>query len=428
MKTMPDSKSALLRRKAEAFLKNRMDSNAQPLSEADTLRLVHELQVHQVELEMQYEELEIAKNQLAEAASNKYAELYDFAPSAYLTLSKAGEILELNFRASQMLGKERTDLRNSSLDFFVSDDSKPVFNLFLEKVFKSYTNETCDLTLSDKANQIQFVQLSGIAIENHKQCLVAMVDITERKKAELLIRRQNQELIKINDEKDKFFSIIAHDLRGPIGNFMGLTERMAEGMKDMTIDQLQEIATVMKKSSSNLYSLLGNLLEWSRMQRGLITFEPFSFLLKPKIFEIIKYATDVAANKEIVVSSCIPDKLEVFADENMLASIIRNLVDNAVKFTPKGGNISISACTIPGNKIEISITDSGIGMNKDIVENLFNHNINTSRKGTEGELSTGLGLMICKDFIEMHGGVITIESKAGEGSTFRFTIPVTDSL
>jgi len=255
-----------------------------------------------------------------------------------------------------------------------------------------------------------------------------VTDITERKHIEQQIQTKNEELIKVNIEKDKFFSIIAHDLRGPIGGFMGLTERMAEGMNDMTTDQLHNIARIMKKSSSNLYSLLSNLLEWSSMQRGLTSFEPVSFHLSPKIRESLATTFDAAIKKGIEINNTISDDLEVFADKNMLATIIRNLMSNAVKFTPKSGKISISATLTNGNFIAISISDNGIGMNRDIIENLFNFDINTSRKGTDGELSTGLGLMICKDFIEMHGGVITIESKAGEGSTFRFTIPVTDSL
>lgn len=253
--------------------------------------------------------------------------------------------------------------------------------------------------------------------------IVAIVrDVTERKKAEEEIKLKNKDLIKANAEKDKFFSIIAHDLRGPIGGFMGLTEKMAESMSEMTLDELQNIARVMKNSSSNIYSLLGNLLEWSRMQRGLTTFEPVSFILMSKIHDIMLITLDSATKKEISVNYTIPGNLEVFADENMLASIIRNLVANAVKFTQQGGNISISAAAAD-KFVEISVSDNGIGMNKNIIENLFNLDVNTNRKGTDGELSTGLGLMICKDFIEMHGSVLNVESEAGKGSTFSFMLP-----
>jgi signal transduction histidine kinase len=194
-------------------------------------------------------------------------------------------------------------------------------------------------------------------------------------------------------------------------------------MSEMTLDELQNIARVMKNSSSNIYNLLGNLLEWSRMQRELTTFEPVSFILMPKINEILLIILDSATKKEISVNYTIPENLVVFADENMLASIIRNLVTNAIKFTPKQGNITVSAQLKGENFVEISVTDTGIGMNKKMIENLFILDVNTNRKGTDGELSTGLGLMICRDFIEKHGGRLVIKSEAGRGSTFSFILP-----
>ena len=179
----------------------------------------------------------------------------------------------------------------------------------------------------------------------------------------------------------------------------------------------------MRTSATNLYSLLGNLLEWSRMQRGLTTFVPSSFQLMQRISESMVYVLESAVKKEISISYDIPENLEVYADKNMIGGIIRNLVSNAVKFTPKGGKITISAKSGSYNSIEISIKDSGIGMNTNMIEHLFRLDVNTSRTGTEGEYSTGLGLILCKDFIEKHGGKLWIESEPGKGSTFRFTLP-----
>jgi PAS domain S-box-containing protein len=247
-------------------------------------------------------------------------------------------------------------------------------------------------------------------------------DFTERRRAEAEIKLKNDELLKVNIEKDKFFSIIAHDLRGPLGNFLGLTEIMVERLPDMTPDKMQEIAVSMRNSADNLYRLLDNLLEWSRMQRGLIIFYPELFLLKPKISKNKVLALE-ATNKEIEISCDIPEDLMVFADKNMLGGIIRNLSSNAVKFTPKGGKITMAAKSIPGDTVEISIRDTGIGMDKEMIDNLFRLDINTSRKGTEDEPSTGLGLIICKDFIEKHGGKLRVDSKEGKGSVFSFRIP-----
>jgi signal transduction histidine kinase len=159
------------------------------------------------------------------------------------------------------------------------------------------------------------------------------------------------------------------------------------------------------------------------MQRGLTTFNPLQFLLMPKISEALVLVLDGADKKKIEIIYNVPATLEVFADANMLLVIIRNLVTNAVKFTPTGGRITISAKTFSDTSVELSVKDTGIGMNSYMVDNLFRLDINTSRKGTEGEYSTGLGLILSKDFIEKHKGKLWVESEEGKGSDFRFTLP-----
>jgi PAS domain S-box-containing protein len=248
----------------------------------------------------------------------------------------------------------------------------------------------------------------------------------EREKAVEALQKSEENLRKLNDEKDKFFSIIAHDLRAPFNGFLGLTEIMAEGMSRMTQEDIRKIALVMRNSATNLFRLLGNLLEWARIQRGLTTFTPGSFFLKPKIQESLAMVQDTADKKKITSSYEIPEDLMVFTDVNMFGVIIRNLVTNAVKFTPKGGSFTVSAKSVPNNSVEISVKDTGIGMDANMIDNLFRLDISTSRKGTEGESSTGLGLIICKDYIEKHGGKLSIESEEGKGSTFRFTLPESD--
>ena len=253
-------------------------------------------------------------------------------------------------------------------------------------------------------------------------------DITGRKQTEEALRKNEDNLRKSNAEKDKFFSIIAHDLRSPFNGFLGLTEIMVEGLPGMKMEEIQQMAILLKKSASNLFSLLGNLLEWSRMQRGLTAFVPTSFLLMPKIFESMVLVKDAADKKDILICYAVPEDLNVFTDTNMLGGILRNLVTNAVKFTPKGGIITVSAKSIPGNSVEISVRDTGIGMNKKLMADLFHLDVNTNRKGTNGESSSGLGLMICKDFIEKSGGELVIESTEGKGSVFHFTIPGKEEL
>jgi signal transduction histidine kinase len=224
-------------------------------------------------------------------------------------------------------------------------------------------------------------------------------------------------------EKDKFFSIIAHDLRNPLGSFLGLTETMAEQMSGLTTKEIQDISVKMRNSAANLYRLLENLLDWSRMQQGSIPFNPRQIQLFPLIDDSITILTETANDKGIEIIIDIGDDLEVYADSNMLQTIIRNLVSNAVKFTPKGGKVYLSAKSKDNRSVEISIQDTGIGMSREIVKHLFLLDAQINRKGTEGEPSTGLGLLLCKEFIEKHEGRIRIESEEGKGSTFYFNLP-----
>ena len=158
-------------------------------------------------------------------------------------------------------------------------------------------------------------------------------------------------------------------------------------------------------------------------KEGVTTFEPASFLLKSIIAESLKSILESAGKKEIAIRFEIPEDMNVYADGYMLGSTIRNLVSNAMKFTPKGGEITIKATSTIGNFDEISVKDTGIGMNKNMMDNLFRLDEHTNRKGTEGEASTGLGLIICREFIEKHGGRLWVDSEEGKGSTFCFSLP-----
>ncbi|NVO19957.1 MAG: sensor histidine kinase [Bacteroidetes bacterium] len=248
-------------------------------------------------------------------------------------------------------------------------------------------------------------------------------EIIIRKEAELTIQHQNEELVELNITKDKFFSIIAHDLRGPFAGFLGLTEILAQTLHTMSLEQIQKFAVSMEKTSKNLYRLLENLLQWSLMQRNVTTFDPQSFLLLNQVTEGIAPTLELAETKEIEMIVNVPAGQKVSVDLHMFNTIIRNLVSNAIKFTPKGGKISISSAVKEDSFIEIAVKDTGIGMPKEMVDNLFRLDVVTSRKGTEGEPSTGLGLILVKDFVEKHKGHLRVESSEGAGSTFYFTIP-----
>ncbi len=278
----------------------------------------------------------------------------------------------------------------------------------------------------EKNGDIRWLLSSKIPMFNNDGQIIGLLgygrDITGRKMAEEEIKAKNEELQKLNSAKDKFFSIIAHDLRSPFNGFLGLTQMMAEDLPTMTLEEIQSIAVSMRSSATTLYRLLENLLQWSTMQQNRISFNPVLIKLNSIICDSIALVIQSANNKGIEIMCLIEGEIEVFADLNMLQTVLRNLVSNSIKFTPKGGKIDISALIKEDGLVEIAIRDSGIGMNKETLNGLFKLDVNTSRKGTDGESSTGLGLIICKDFIEKNGGEIWAESQEGKGSTFYFTL------
>ena len=259
-------------------------------------------------------------------------------------------------------------------------------------------------------------------------CRGTDTDITERKEAEDQIKQKNEELRELNSEKDKFFSIIAHDLRGPFNGFLGLTDIFASELSTMNLDDIQHLAQLLKESANNLYRFLENLLEWSQMNSGLKTANRKQLLIKNIINDNILLIKNHAANKEIKISTDVQEDMTVFADKYMLETVLRNLLSNAVKYTKKGGSITVSARNTTDKLIEVSVTDTGIGMNKEMIHDLFRIDAKTSRKGTDGESSTGLGLLICREFIEKNEGILTVDSKEGKGSTFRVSLPSCEEI
>jgi signal transduction histidine kinase len=252
--------------------------------------------------------------------------------------------------------------------------------------------------------------------------------IIKIKKADEEIQLKNEVLKTINVEKDKFFSIIAHDLKGPLGAFLGATQILTEEIQNMNLDEIKEISVNMQESASSIYGLLENLLEWSRLNRGLMDFSPAKIYLKQETISCIEVLTESARKKNININYTLPDDLTICSDLHMFKTIVRNLVSNAIKFTPKYGEINVSATAIPDSIVEVKICDTGIGMNRQMINKLFLLNEKTNRAGTEGEPSTGLGLLLCKEFVEKNGGKIWVDSEEGNGSTFSFTIPVNSEV
>jgi PAS domain S-box-containing protein len=248
------------------------------------------------------------------------------------------------------------------------------------------------------------------------------VDISERKQAEVELKNSYEQVTKLNAEKDKFFSIIAHDLKSPFNGFIGLTGLMADKSEEFSQSEFIEHSKSLNNAAKNLYKLLENLLEWAQIQNGTIEYTPKNLHLSKFVSESIDTIYERALQKRITIINEIGNKEKVYADEKMISSVLRNLLSNAVKFTKMDGKIIVQS-EQSNDAIKISVTDNGVGIPGNDVKKLFKIEEKVSSKGTEGELSTGLGLLLCKEFIEMHGGKIWAESEEGKGSCFRFTIP-----
>jgi ligand-binding sensor domain-containing protein len=244
----------------------------------------------------------------------------------------------------------------------------------------------------------------------------------ELKEKNFELEGKNTDLQIANSEKDKFFSIIAHDVRGPLSSFLLFTEVMAENLHSYSMEELQVMAESMKKSAETLFELLENLLEWARMQRGLIQYNPERLIIIDVLNNTIDAIIQPAKNKSITLVIDISADMTVLADKNMLASILRNLISNAIKFTPKGGKVTLTAQPIENGLVEIRVMDTGIGIDAPMLKELFKMDAYCNRVGTDGESSAGLGLLLCKDFIEKQGGRIWVESEVGNGSSFYFTL------
>lgn len=252
---------------------------------------------------------------------------------------------------------------------------------------------------------------------------VMVTDITRRTKEEKIIQRQNEELKEVNAAKDKLFSIIAHDLRGPFAGFLGLLEGLAEDIDNFEKEEIIHTAEIMYKNARKIFELLNNLLEWSRLQLGKIEYSPELINLFLIIEEMSELFRPVLVKKNIVFNNNIGPETFVMWDKNMLSTVLRNLISNAVKFTNKGGNIAVKAA-YSGEGVEISISDTGIGIPENVLPGLFSINGSFSTQGTSGEKGTGLGLMLCSELINKNNGTIKVSSEAGKGTVFTITLPV----
>jgi PAS domain S-box-containing protein len=341
-----------------------------------------------------------------------------------IVIHKKGVVVDLNNALARLLGYEPQEmLGKNMLESVVHAQDQDIVRA---NVSKEYARPYV-VRFVKKNGEIIFVELEARNFEINDEIMrVASVrDISERIKSEEEIRRVNTELRNAIAEKDRFFSIIAHDLKSPISGFLSLTKILLEDFEELTVKEVNRSLDALYASSVRVYALLENLLEWARVQQGLLTCSQSHFLLKGVVRASLDFTHSVADQKGIVLRDETPDDLVVCIDPPMIGTVLRNIISNALKFSNRGGQVRITA-RHDGDMVTVAVRDEGVGMDQRTLSMLFSLENKITRPGTEGEASTGLGLILCKEFVEKHGGTIWAESSPGEGTTFYFTLPIAD--
>jgi len=366
-----------------------------------------------------------------------------------------GKILFINKYGLDFLDFSKKDINKNFVELFtnemktlIEDELKKCLSknrstFFIANIFDKDNNEFVfqwSVNLSSSADKFF---ISGNDITNIKRYETQLKEnIEELQELSNQLSIKNKELIKLNEKvtqservlaelnanKDKFFSIIAHDLRGPFTGLLGLSEILISSYDDL--DKIDQLNYLRKLNSSlrNLFNLLKNLLDWTRLQQDVFTFEPEIVNVREIVNQILQLFAHQSEEKGININCNISADLEVFADRMMFKSILNNLISNAIKFTKSGGSVIIMSRELENKMTEIAIKDNGIGMSDELQSKLFKISEKVSRKGTGEEESTGLGLILCKDFIEKHGGTIRVESKENVGTTFYITLPSANKI
>lgn len=359
------------------------------------------------------------------AQEEKFSKAFHAAPfMIMLSKFEDGEIMEVNkkinpiygYHPSELIGKKTTDLK-------VWKNENDRSNFFSELIKNGVVTEN-EYLFRKKSGEIFSGLVSAKIVNiNNQDCIISVMnDISIRKNAELKLQKSEQSLRKLNSTKDKFFSIIAHDLRSPFNGILGFSEVLKEQVKHKNYEGIDQYAEIINSSSKLALDLLTNLMEWSMSQTGKMDFSPKYTNMVPMIHETLTLLKPSSDQKHIGIMLDLPPILRIFIDTTMMNVVIRNLISNAIKFTPLHGSIHIFIQEQKDDYI-FCISDNGVGISENDIDKLFRIDSSFSTEGTNNESGTGLGLILCKDFINYHKGKIWVESKLNKGSQFFFTIP-----
>lgn len=367
----------------------------------------------------------------------KYRTIFENSVEGIVLIDESGTITEWNkfienktgFTKASVIGKKLWEVQNE----LITDEWKGKYNLeSLKGIWINIINTLPDNKIITKEGQYfntkgqliltEDIVFSMILNEEKFLCIIQR-DITERRNAERELRENEKKLKQINSTKDKLFSIIAHDLRSPFNTILGFSQLLKANIRKYDVEESEKHLDTINSSVITTLNLIINLLSWARNQTGQTIFNPETMTLQHILNEVIDLLTSSAKIKNISINNNLPGNIIVYADKNMVKTILQNLISNAVKFTNPDGKVNIYATPVNG-QVEITISDNGTGIRKKAIRNLFTIEANVPEPGTANEIGSGLGLVICREFVEKHGGKIWVESKVGKGSDFKFTLPL----
>ncbi len=266
--------------------------------------------------------------------------------------------------------------------------------------------------------------LTHLELKSSKDQLQKYIKLINKQKTDL--QHKNGELEELVKMKDRIFSIVAHDLKNPFNSLIGFTELLLDDLEEYNVEQVTRMVSLINDTANKGYLLLQNFLEWTMIQSGRMSYRPELIDVPKIVSDAIMLHQSTAVNKNINIINHIESQSQMYADENMMASVVRNLISNALKYTPKGGEVLINSIT-DENQIIINVTDTGIGIDDTHQKEIFQKDERKSSVGTDGEKGTGLGMLLCRDFVKTNGGEIWVKSEKGKGSTFSFSIPLRKS-
>ena len=385
---------------------------------------------------------EIKSENILRETQVRFKELFTELKDAVYESTPEGKFTELNPAGMELFGISSMDsdeLKNTDIGkaFYLDEHERNKFKLELETngFVKDY-----EINIRRLNGTVATVHETSLAIKDSGGKIIAyrgiLRDITEQKKSEgklkQLIERleyvnnqlkiSEEELKNTNASKDKFFSIIAHDLRSPFSSLLSFSEFLIEDIDELSKEEIKSFAEKIHESAKNVFTLLENLLQWSRIQSGKIPYQPSNFNISFKINQVISLLADNAVNKKVRLVNEVSPNAVVFADEDMIFSVIQNLLSNAIKFSNENGSV-VFRSLIKASSIDISITDSGVGIKEEDLPKLLRIDVHHTTYGTKDEKGSGLGLILCKEMLDRNRGKIHVESKVGAGTTFTFTLP-----